>query len=590
MPELSASAPQVTHDSANEVANVVQRLEERLQVLEKRVAALEGTPVEGVPDAAGVEGAAVPRKEPVAETWAGFPSVRLEPGGMATVLGKAVVGFAGAYLLRALAETSGLPKIPVILVAIAYAGLWMVWAIRNREKTFASITYGVTSTLILCPLLWETTVRFQFLSPGFAGAVLAAFFGFTVIKSWAWNLRVLPWIATFATVSTACALIFATHDLVPLIMTLLVICIGCEIATALGQHSILRFLPAIAADAAVCLAIDLLAGPGAPPEGYAPAAAATVVALWTILLLTYTGSIGLRAFYFSKPIAYIDIWQGALAFVVAAFGAFRSPGQALVPVLGAFFLVLAAGCYWGALSRFSDATQGRNRRISATWAAMLLIAGSVLLFPASVQVLLLSVGSLVATFLYTRTAKLSLGLHASLYLGAATALSSVPQYLVGAMAGSVPRFPGVSVWLILCTAVLCYGMGARREEDKARRRLLWVYPAALVGFGSIALAVTAVTAVTASGMDLSASKLSVVRTVLNCGLALALAYLGLRWRRAELGWLAYVAVVFGTLKLLFEDFRIGNASSLVVSLLFYGLVLILLPRLMRRAKADLKTA
>jgi len=35
-------------------------------------------------------------------------------------------------------------------------------------------------------------------------------------------------------------------------------------------------------------------------------------------------------------------------------------------------------------------------------------------------------------------------------------------------------------------------------------------------------------------------------------------------------------------KLLLEDLRFGNAASLVVSLLFYGLILILLPRMMRR--------
>ena len=42
------------------------------------------------------------------------------------------------------------------------------------------------------------------------------------------------------------------------------------------------------------------------------------------------------------------------------------------------------------------------------------------------------------------------------------------------------------------------------------------------------------------------------------------------------------SLAFGTLKLIFEDLRFGNASSMVVSLLFYGLVLILLPKLIRR--------
>jgi hypothetical protein len=55
---------------------------------------------------------------------------------------------------------------------------------------------------------------------------------------------------------------------------------------------------------------------------------------------------------------------------------------------------------------------------------------------------------------------------------------------------------------------------------------------------------------------------------------------------SELGWLAYTVVALGTLKLLFEDLRFGNAASLVISFFFYGLVLIVLPRLTRRGRAD----
>jgi hypothetical protein len=77
----------------------------------------------------------------------------------------------------------------------------------------------------------------------------------------------------------------------------------------------------------------------------------------------------------------------------------------------------------------------------------------------------------------------------------------------------------------------------------------------------------------------------VVRTIVNCALALVLAFLGSRWKHIELSWVAYAAVAFGTVKLIFEDLRFGNASSLVVSLLFYGLVLILLPRITRRSES-----
>jgi len=41
-------------------------------------------------------------------------------------------------------------------------------------------------------------------------------------------------------------------------------------------------------------------------------------------------------------------------------------------------------------------------------------------------------------------------------------------------------------------------------------------------------------------------------------------------------------VGLGAIKLMLEDLRVGNASSLVISFVFYGLILILLPRCSRQ--------
>ena len=68
---------------------------------------------------------------------------------------------------------------------------------------FASITYGITSALILSPLLWESTVRFQVLSPALAAAVTVAFVVLTIALAWRRDLQLIPWIATLASVITA---------------------------------------------------------------------------------------------------------------------------------------------------------------------------------------------------------------------------------------------------------------------------------------------------------------------------------------------------------------------------------------------------
>ena len=165
------------------------------------------------------------------------------------VLGKAVMGIAGAYLLRAIAESGTIPKLPILIVAIIYAALWMVWAVRTHAANrFASITYGVTSALILSPLLWESTVRFQVLSPAFTAFVLVAFVVLALALSWKRNLQVIPWIATLAAVTTALALIIATRELVPLTAALLAVALVTEVAACLEHRLSLRAIPAIAAD------------------------------------------------------------------------------------------------------------------------------------------------------------------------------------------------------------------------------------------------------------------------------------------------------------------------------------------------------
>lgn len=563
--------------------SVLEQLTQQLHALEARVAALEFRPETAAPPEPPTK-VVIPLQRPrPPATWRGFPPVET-PAGAVTVIGKAVLGIAGAYLLRALAESSTIPKLPVLFVAILYACFWMIWAARTQPASrFASVTYAVTSALILSPMLWETTVRFQVLSPALASVVLVAFVVVTMALAWKQRLQLIPWVATLSAVITAIALIIATRELVPLTAALLAIALATEIAACLGHRLSLRAIPALAADFAVWLLVYILAAETLP-EGYHAAAPATLTALCLSLLAIFGGAIAVRTFLRRERITIFEIAQGVVAFALATFGTLRATQNSAAPALGALFLVLATACYWGALSRFTDDSHTRNRRVFATWAAALLLAGSFLLLPPNLQLVFLALSSLAATVLYTRTAKLSLGLHASFYLAAAAAISTLPAYAASAFAGTVPSVPDWRLALVVLAALLSYPLGARHLESNPKRRLLWIIPGAIVAFTAAALVIAAIVAFAAPRLALDASRLSVIRTVVNCSLALTLAFLCSRLRRIELGWLAYAAVAFGTIKLLFEDLRFGNAASLVVSLLFYGLVLILLPKLTRRAE------
>jgi len=506
-------------------------------------------------------------------------------------MGKAVLVMAGAYLLRAITELGSIPKLPILFVAVFYAFWWLIWAARRPQgQRFASLAYAITSALILSPLLLESTVRFQALSPATAGAVLVAYVVLGLAISCRRDLQLIPWVATLVCVVTALALIVQTHELVPLTATLLAVALAAEVAAWLGYQFDVRVMAAVASDLALALLVLIVSSPEGVGEGFHPGSIAVITALCIALLAIYGGTIGLRVLLQRQRITVFETVQGVLAFSIGTTGALIATGDTAGPALGALFLLLAAFCYWGALSRFVDAANNRNRRIFASWAAALLIAGSLLLFAAGFAIAFLSAAAVISAILYSRSGQISLGLHASFFLAAGAAVSPLPLYLVNAMAFSVPGMPGWSVWIVALSAALCYPIGSRRFEEKRSRRALWVIPALVLGFTVAAISVAVVVWLSRGRIDLSPSRLSVIRTVVNCGLAITLGYLAMRTRRVELGWVAYTALGFGTLKLLFEDLRFGNTASLVVSLLFYGSVLVLLPRLTRRSEAEEEAA
>src|ERR1019366_7638227 len=153
-------------------------------------------------------------------------------------------------------------------------------------------------------------------------------------------------------------------------------------------------------------------------------------------------------------------------------------------------------------ARNSRRSRSCTRRVCATYAGALLLAGSFLLFSATLRVPFLCAAAVAAVFLYAGAGKLSLGIHSSFYLAAAAAVSSLPQWAASALAGTVPPAPDWSIWIVTVSAALCYLVGSRpasathaaqdQEKDQKKRRLLWVLPAVLVGFAGAALAVVAI--------------------------------------------------------------------------------------------------
>lgn len=220
------------------------RLEQRIGVLEERIAVLElvdraaataNVPA-STPAGSGVTASAAPAA--AASTKAASPLLpeipRWQAGGIFPVLGSAMLGVAGAYLLRALAESGALPQGLLAIVAIAYALAWMAAAARARAA-FAAAVYACTAVLILAPMLWELTLHFKGQTAA-ADAVTSA-----VLVLLAFALARGPQRATIlrvANVSAAAlslALAVATHDNLPFLAVLLFTAALCEFAVLRGD-------------------------------------------------------------------------------------------------------------------------------------------------------------------------------------------------------------------------------------------------------------------------------------------------------------------------------------------------------------------
>lgn len=562
-------------EQAEKIDQGLERVYERLDELEKRLIALEKREVASA-------------SEPIENFLGVTPKEKEKQAGVTSavpVMGKAVLGIAGAYLLRAVAESGAAPRWIMLAAGIVYAGVWLVWAARSHGKShFASEIYALSAAAILAPLLWEGTVRFGALSAGSAAAVLAGYVVLSLGLAWKEKLEVIPWIAVVAAVGTATALLTATHELRALTLGLLAMALVAEAVTWSGRWEGLRVVTGLGVLFAVGVIGLVMTSRDGVPESYRAMGPRGITALCVAMMLIYGTSMAVRGVGRGKKWTIAEVVQAVGAIGLGVWVSLRATSGGAAGALGVAFLLMAMVCYWAALKRFVSAEAKWNQRVSANFAAGLTLAGSYLLLQGDWPVLLLSAAAVAAVGIFTRTGYLSLGIHGTFYLLAAGVGSGLFGYASRALAGSVPAWPDWSFWVVGLAGLACYVLGSRASGVEWRSRVLWVVPAAVVASAMAGVIVVAMAGLGAG--ELSASRLSMVRTVVTCVMALALGYVGSRWNRVELGWVAYGAIGLGALKLVAEDLRFGNAGTLVVSLLSYGLILILLPRLTRFGRVE----
>ncbi len=556
----------------SEFESALQRLTEKVKDLESRLATLEQRPENMNIFSVPARPVVLPASHPVQQlSEAGS-------GGAMPAIGKVFLGIAGAYVLRALAESGTFPRLAVAGVAILYAATWLFWSARAVTR-FASIAYGTAAALIIFPLIWEVTARFQLL-PGIVSAgVLFAFALMAALLAWRQNLAPVAWVTTCFACATALGLLVATRNPGPYVVALLLIALATEAAAWRDHWTSLRPVVALAADLSILALLAVYTGREGASTEYSPISTTGLLVFFVALAAIYAASTAVRTVGGRRTITYFECGQTTVAFVIATVGVLRATHDAAEGTIGAVSLALAAVCYLAAFTWFDEPAAARNQHVYGTWAAALLLAGAFLALPESALSTWLCLPALVSIAAAVRTARLMPALHAIGFLGVAAWSSGLLSYVVAGLAGT----PAAPAWTVVVAGVATiaagvYGWRFQAGSERASQavRMLLAAAGILTTASFLVGGIVALGAANAGG-----PRLAVIRTLIAVAIVLAFGVAGSRSERRELIWLAYGVVGLCTLKLLAEDFRNGTAASLAVSMFLYGMVWLLLPRLAR---------
>ncbi len=307
--------------------------------LEERVAALERFTGQVVPQTV----ATLPAPP--------LPGFSFTGGNFATIA-KALLGFAGAYLLRAIAESGSIPSSIGIGAGLVYAVFWLIRSTRLGPEDRAGTTlYGLTATLIFSGLVWENSVEIHAL-PFRLGALLTVLFAYLgMYLGWRQELRRVAAIAALVCASLALSLVVATHDVVSFTAALLAIAAASESAACRGQWLGQRWFPALTADLAVFVVAWVITQPQGIPESYPPFGMSSVVALQMILVLIYGLGMGYRTLVTGSDITHFEIAQNAIAIGLFIWGSvvMGREAPAVRLVIESFCILAGLGCYAAAV-------------------------------------------------------------------------------------------------------------------------------------------------------------------------------------------------------------------------------------------------
>ena len=548
-------------------------LEKRLAAVEKRLAELESGSVE---DVVYDREAAAPR---LGDEFAATASKHV---------GRVLLIFGGAYLLRAITDFQFVPTALGILMGAAYAVFWLFVAYRRggieSQRTGAAF-FGGTSVFLTLPLLHEAATKFGLLSDVQGIIALFIYCAIAMTVAVVRDVKSLAWLITAGGIATAGASLVALQSAVPVAAFLLVLGLG-SLWAEYSRHWLgLRWLGALGANLGVVALLALAQSDRWEIESGVPFVFAVV------LLAVYLSSFTYQSHIRGQLLSLFETMQALIAggiVFAAAIMAYQS-GQLGISTAGVLSLVLGAGGYALAIARETRELRYRNFFYYSTFGMVFAVAGTGLLLPLDWAAVIWALMAVTMAWFSGRNSWVSLSLQCTFLLVVAGAgsglLATGFEALIGDPANGWVDLHYSHVGIALAT-VACLFIPVAQKSDRwgtlAGMPQLLVLALSVCEVGGLIVTVGAAVFAGTETSEPNLAVLAALRTAVLSVAAVTLAASSQHRRWPEARWLVYPVLVLVGIKLFVEDFPNGEPVTLFVGLGFIGSALLLVAPLLKR--------
>jgi hypothetical protein len=490
--------------------------------------------------------------------------------------GRAFLAFGGAFVLRALTEAGTVGPAAGAWLGITYALAWLAAAARTSGPS--RLVNGWLTLAIGLPLVLEAAGRLRLLSPGAGLAALMLVAGLPLLLAWRQGLPSLAAGAALGGALVGVGLGFSIGHVLWFAALNVLLGVGALWVSWHREWTWLAWLSAAVTNLSVLLAAAraFVRPPPEPPLG-----AEVVLAGFGV---AYLGSVVLRTLLHERSVRLFEVAQTVAVLLIGFGGAIliaRTNGFSLMAI-GAPAAIAGVALYAQSFMRVAARRgYGADFQYYGFLAFSLVLAGATVLLPGWMLPSVTSLAALALVALASALGQTPLMLQAAMALVVAAVESGLLRLIVSCWTSRLDAWPSVG-WApagVLAAAAICYAAppAARLERD-AFSMAARVALGGLVA-GGLACGLLLAIGPTIAGRPPAEGVLATVRTIIVTGSAVLLAWVGGLTARRELVWIAYVALAFGGVKVLFEDLARSQASTLFMALVAYGVALMVTPRL-----------